>query len=145
AYTRSMHQIKIREEVFLYKKAESKPLNDEELKKTEEIFEQVQALFEKEKIYLDAHLSVESLAEMTAISGHLISKSINTQSGKHFFDYVNSFRIEAAKKMLQDEEALKLYSISGIATQCGFSNKLLSTKLSKNLQAKPLPNTGNRF
>ena len=74
-----------------------------------------------EKLYKDDSLSLQSLAKKITISSHILSQIINEQLDKNFSDFVNSYRIEDAKKMLQeaDEET----SILHICYEVGFNSK----------------------
>ena len=65
------------------------------------------------------------------IQEHLISKAINLCAEMHFFDYVNSFRINEAKELLSDVNLTKKYTIEALSTQCGFSNKTSFNKAFK--------------
>lgn len=131
AYTRTMHIVKVKEEVLVPYKPEPKPLNEDEAKKAQEAFEALEQFFASTRPYLNADLTLDVLSEALDIHSHIISRAINTHSEKHFFDYVNSYRIEEAKSLLMDEEAQKVYTIEGIATMCGFKNKTSFNKAFK--------------
>lgn len=131
AYTRNMHVVKVKEEVLVPYKPEPKPLNEDEAKKAEEAYGLIEKFFNESKPYLDAGLTVDTLSESINLHSHLISRAINTYANKHFFDYVNSYRIEEAKVLLLDKEAQKVYTIEGIAGMCGFSNKTTFNKAFK--------------
>mgnify|MGYP000162098806 CR=1 FL=1 len=75
-------------------------------------------LVNEEKIYIDPNLTIPRLAEKMQIQPYLLSQIINAQFDKSFPDYINSYRIEDAKKLLE-ESSLK---ISSIASDCGFNS-----------------------
>jgi AraC-like DNA-binding protein len=52
----------------------------------------------------------------------VLSAAINQAYGKNFNDFVNTYRVEAVKKMLNDESVQHL-SLLGIAYECGFNSK----------------------
>lgn len=79
--------------------------------------------FETEKPYLNSKLRMETVASSLHQSPHAISNAVNSCSEMHFFDFVNSFRIAHAKKLLSDDEIITQYSQEAIASLCGFSNK----------------------
>lgn len=60
-----------------------------------------QALTEKH-LYLDNELNLQMLAGATEISAHQVSYLINDYWGKNFNEFINSYRIEHAKKLLAD-------------------------------------------
>ncbi len=74
-----------------------------------------------EKLYKDDKLSLQALAKKISISSHILSQIINEQLNKNFSDFVNSYRIEDAKKMLQ--EADEDTSILHICYEVGFNSK----------------------
>ncbi|MEF9477974.1 helix-turn-helix domain-containing protein [Chryseobacterium sp. 1B4] len=76
---------------------------------------------EIQKPYLDSELNLIRLAEMLSVSTHHLSYVINTGFGKNFFQYVNEYRIDHAKKLLKEPDS-KL-SILGIAYESGFNSK----------------------
>lgn len=76
---------------------------------------------ETRKPYLDSELNLIRLAEMLSVSTHHLSYVINTGFEKNFFQYVNEFRVEQAKKLLKETNS-KL-SILGIAYESGFNSK----------------------
>lgn len=135
-YTRAMHYQVIREyEVireFVEKpKADPKILTDEEKEKLRVVYKKIEEYFKKEKPYLSDELNLNELSNSMQIQEHLISKAINLCAEMHFFDYVNSFRINEAKELLSDVNLTKTYTIEALSTQCGFSNKTSFNKAFK--------------
>ncbi|MCD9615411.1 helix-turn-helix domain-containing protein [Chryseobacterium gleum] len=95
-----------------------KLISDEELLR---IKISLQTLMEVQKPYLDSELNLIRLAEMLSVSTHHLSYVINTGFGKNFFQYVNEYRVDYAKKLLKEPDS-KL-SILGIAYESGFNSK----------------------
>lgn len=89
-----------------------------------ELYTKVTAFFETEKIYLNTELKISDVANMLNVPSHQISKCINSCSDMHFFDFVNSYRIEAAKEMINDQEFSRQFTIEYIASKSGFNNKV---------------------
>jgi AraC-like DNA-binding protein len=54
--------------------------------------------------YLDPDLNIFKLAEELNVPRHHVSQAINTQSGKSFYDFINAYRVEEAKRRLQNPE-----------------------------------------
>ena len=81
----------------------------------------VMAYFENEKAYLNPELNMELLAQTLRIPKHQITEVLNTNIGKNFFQFVNTFRVDAVKKMLLDPK--NKFSIEAIGYECGFSSK----------------------
>lgn len=73
-----------------------------------------------EKPYLDAELSLQKLAMGIDLPEKQVSHLINHHLGKHFFDYINEFRIKEAKALLRDQRAL---TVLEILYEVGFNSK----------------------
>ncbi len=89
-----------------------------------ELYNKVTAFFKTEKIYLNTELKISDVANMLNVTSHQISKCINTCSDMHFFDFVNSYRIETAKEMINNEEFSRQFTIEYMASKSGFNNKV---------------------
>ncbi len=77
---------------------------------------------EEEKLYLNEKLSLKEVAEKMNISTNHLSQIINENLEKNFFDFVNSYRVDLAKKKLKDPTNKK-YTIISLSYDCGFSSK----------------------
>lgn len=77
---------------------------------------------ETEKPYIDGDLTVQKLAEKLAVPSNHLSQTINEGLGQSFSDFVNSYRVEEAKRKLVDP-ASKHLSVLGIAEDVGFNSK----------------------
>ena len=88
-----------------------------------ELFERIKAFFELEKVYLNADLKLSKKKKKMAVPAYQISKCINSCSNMHFFDFVNSYRVEAAKALIKTEEINRKYTIEYIAAKSGFNSK----------------------
>ncbi|MCK5148628.1 AraC family transcriptional regulator [bacterium] len=84
--------------------------------------QQLIALMEREKPYLDSELRLASLAEKLNVTPHNLSQVINSFCGKSFFEFVNSFRIDEAQKILSDPNK-QMYKMMTIAYDSGFNSK----------------------
>jgi AraC-like DNA-binding protein len=90
--------------------------------KAKEYLARLQSLMEKEKPYLKSNLTLHQLAEELSISPHNLSEIINKFLNKNFFDYVNYFRIEEVKQILQDPNK-QILTLLSIAYDAGFNSK----------------------
>ena len=79
-------------------------------------------LMETEKVYLEADLSLPALARKTGLSTHELSYVLNEGFGINFFQFINGYRVEEAKRLLCSAQHKHL-SIVGIAFEAGFSSK----------------------
>jgi AraC-like DNA-binding protein len=80
------------------------------------------ALMNDKKPFLDPELSLFKLASQFNISSHLLSYIINKGCDENFYQFVNRYRIEEAKKMIHDPKKEHL-SLMGIAFEVGFNSK----------------------
>jgi AraC-like DNA-binding protein len=90
--------------------------------KHREEFKKVHDLVVSEKKYLEPELSMSSLAETLSISPSHLSKLVNNHSGFSFSDYINSLRVEQAKKLLADPN-FNNYTMVAIGLECGFNSR----------------------
>ncbi|WP_259068048.1 helix-turn-helix domain-containing protein [Mucilaginibacter sp. X4EP1] len=86
------------------------------------IFEKVIRLFDEKKPYLEPKLQLSDIAEALNISTHNLSQTINATTGKPFYDFVNSYRVEHLKKLLEDPLQQK-FTILSMGFESGFNSK----------------------
>ena len=75
-----------------------------------------------EEPYLDCDFSLLKLANALGQSTNHVSQVINTEMKHNFHDMVNTYRIEVAKKLLQNRTKNQK-SILEIAFEVGFASK----------------------
>jgi len=74
------------------------------------------------KAFEDPELSLAQVAKQLQSNPSFISKMVNQGFQQNFNDFVNQFRIEAVKEMLNKGEHKK-QTLLGIAFDCGFNSK----------------------
>jgi AraC-like DNA-binding protein len=79
-------------------------------------------LMDTERLYLENELSLPQLAGEMAVSVHDISYLLNEGFGKNFFQFVNAYRVEEARRLMLSEKHRHL-NILGIAYSAGFNSK----------------------
>ncbi|MFT5299030.1 MAG: AraC-like DNA-binding protein, partial [Colwellia sp.] len=72
--------------------------------------------------FLDPSLSIDSLAKQIEIPNNELSILINRKIGQHFFDFVNTYRINFAAEMLTDKNNHKK-TVMEILLDAGFNSK----------------------
>lgn len=80
------------------------------------------ALMQEEKLYLDSELSLNDLSERMALSVHQLSELINQGHGLNFNDYINQFRVEEFKNLLQQSRFAN-DTLLAVAFEAGFNSK----------------------
>ena len=88
---------------------------------TEQI-QRIKTYMANEEPFLDASLSVQSLSDKLEIPSRELSVLINQELKQHFFDFVNDYRIEKSKQILEDSSKNKL-TILEILYEVGFNSK----------------------
>jgi YesN/AraC family two-component response regulator len=56
----------------------------------------------KEKVFLNSSITLGEIADKLSVVPRYLSQVINELKGQNFYDFVNSYRIEEAKKILSD-------------------------------------------
>lgn len=83
----------------------------------------LEALMQTEQVYVDAELSLPSLAERLGLSTHQLSELMNVRLGKGFSRYLRERRVQAAKTMLCAEPSASVLSVGlgvGFTSQSNF-------------------------
>lgn len=84
-----------------------------------EIAQKLKATMEEHELFRDDELSLNRLSASVAISENYISETLSQHLHTNFFQFVNSYRIEEAKKLLKNSDML----VSSIAYEVGFKSK----------------------
>lgn len=94
-------------------------------------------IMDDKKPFLDPELSLFKLASQLNISSHLLSYVINKGCDENFYQFINRYRIEEAKKMIQDP-GMQHLSLMGIAFEVGFNSKtVFNTTFKKSTNQTP--------
>jgi AraC-like DNA-binding protein len=104
-------------------------INEAELQRWKE---RLETLMRDESPYLDPELTLPVLAQRLGTNASILSAVINGAFGKNFNDFVNTYRVEAVKKMMQDP-ANSHYSLLGIGLACGFNSKSTFNRVFKKM------------
>jgi AraC-like DNA-binding protein len=83
---------------------------------------QLSSLMENEKLFLDNDLNLPAVAEKLGVSIHETSFLINETTKDNFYNFINKYRVEEAKKLLASSKMDEL-NILGIAFASGFNSK----------------------
>lgn len=83
--------------------------------------QQLTALMENERTWLDAGLTLPKLSSLVQCPVNHLSQVINAGFGMSFFDYLNSYRIEEAKRILRQQDK-PCPPILTVAFEVGFNS-----------------------
>lgn len=88
------------------------------------IMEKLDQWMQDKKIYKDPELNLDTLSEMTKISRHQISETLNHYLGKSYYAYINEYRIKEVIILLDKckKQGIKP-NILTIAFEMGFNSK----------------------
>ena len=118
--------------VFLYKRHPLVKNGNEKVKYNnshlnpvyvKECIKNLDYLMQVEKVYRDEHISLQSLSRKLSVTPHQLSRILNEKVKKNFPDFVNTYRVEEAKKLLR-EPGRSSRKILTIAFDVGFNTKV---------------------
>ena len=89
-------------------------------KKAQTLMEAMEALFMTKAIYKESSLKCSDVDVQLNIPNYQLSQAINSATGSNFNNYVNTYRVEAAKKLLREKPG---FTIEAIGKECGFQSK----------------------
>lgn len=81
---------------------------------------ELQQLMNRDKLFLDTTLTIDSLSARIKTSRHHLSQVLNEKLNKTYGDYITALRLQEACKRLSDPSNLR-YTIAAIAHDSGFS------------------------
>ncbi len=110
---------------IIISETEARPETKKKLILDEKLGYYIQSLenfMDKEKPHLDPEISLIRMADQFKTSPHQLSYLINTGFEENFFQFVNRYRVEEAKRMMLDPAHNHL-TLVGIAHEAGFNSK----------------------
>lgn len=93
-----------------------------EEKPSESAIDLVRAAMETDKVYLHQNLNIEQFAARLQMPIKEVSAVINKHFGTNFFEFINSYRVEEAKRLLADP-AMGEQTILDVLLEAGFNSK----------------------
>lgn len=101
-------------------------LSKHKQEENKEVYEQVSKEIERhmveEKTFLDSDITLRTFAKRVGVSSRLISKTINEMGYKNFNMYLNHYRVEEFKTLIESEKYRK-YSNTALAKEAGFNSR----------------------
>lgn len=90
------------------------------------------AFMETDRLYREEDLSLRRLAEKAGLPLGHVSQIINERTGGNFYDFVNGYRVEEAKRLLRDPRRGG-EKILTVAFDVGFNSKVAFNRVFKRL------------
>ncbi|MBF9143782.1 helix-turn-helix transcriptional regulator [Hymenobacter properus] len=94
--------------------------------------EKLLRLMAEEQPWLEPELTLTELAHRLRTHPALLSKVINAGCGQNFNDFVNTYRVQEARRKLADPRFAH-YSLVGVALESGFNSKSTFNRVFKKL------------
>lgn len=88
----------------------------------EAIKQKLLTLMETTQPYLNSKLTIGDMAQQLHLSPYYLSQVINEKLQVNFLDFINVYRINAAKAMLANQK-MAHYTVRAIAYEAGFHSK----------------------
>ena len=93
------------------------------------------ALMAAEQPWLEPELTLTELAQRLRTNPGLLSRVINAGCGQNFSDFVNTYRVQEARRKLADARYAH-YSLVGVALESGFNSKSTFNRVFKKLSGQ---------
>lgn len=101
---------------------EVKHEDTEKLKEDQTEYENLCQHIKKQRLFANPKLNLRVLSESVKMNEKEISRLINQQSNQNFYQFINHFRIEEFKNLLNSPKASQL-TLLGLAEEAGFNSK----------------------
>lgn len=88
---------------------------------TSAILRRLEEYMESSKPYLIPTLTLPELSKQINVSPHHLSQILNERLSQNFFEFINSFRVKEAKRLLKDPQCRHL-TLAAIGYDAGFNS-----------------------
>ena len=96
--------------------------------KSDNLYRELTRLMEEEKLYKNPTFTREELLEKLKTNRTYLSQIIKTYTGKNYSQFINSYRIKEAIKILSDPQNAD-YSLKNLSSEIGFMSPTTFSKL----------------
>lgn len=114
-----LHQTEEIEKANNKQQAQKQGLSDSRI---EEILVKVVEAMDREKLYQEPELTLQDLSTRLKFPSYQVSTAINEGMKKSFYDLVNGYRVEEAKRLLMNPKN-RDYTILSVGFEAGFNSK----------------------
>lgn len=94
---------------------------------------QIEKIMQETKIYCNANLTLNDLSSAVEIPARKLSQLIKAQYQKNFYEFINAYRVEEAKRMLKSTE-YRYRTIMEVYLDAGFNSKSVFNEFFKNAE-----------
>ncbi|MEQ9424524.1 MAG: helix-turn-helix domain-containing protein [Cyclobacteriaceae bacterium] len=96
-------------------------ISSADITRLKEIMEIVDEKVNADRLYTNPELKISDVAELVRIPIHQISAAINQVRSQNFFEYINTYRINAVKENMANPE-YRNFTLMAIANEFGFNS-----------------------
>ena len=100
-------------------KSQKAGLNDSRIN---EIITKLRDVLDGKKLYQQPELTLQELAKNLNFPSHQVSLAINEGMKKSFYDLINGYRVDEAKRLLLDPESIN-FTVLSVGFEAGFNSK----------------------
>ncbi|MFA7686820.1 MAG: AraC family transcriptional regulator [Moheibacter sp.] len=112
--------VELAQSPFVFELSEQEEEKAETANPMKRIFEKLVHLMETEKTYKEPNLTVNNIAKQIQTNRNYLSNSITTYANTNFNNFINSYRIREAKRMILQNPDLTL---NEVMYTCGFNSR----------------------
>lgn len=116
-----VHDTALSEDSSTVKDNEKECSSEITIRKSRALYEKICHLVEEERLYASITFTRDMLIERLGTNATYLSRAIKDVSGKNYSQFMNSYRIEEAIRLLTDPDNIKM-SLKEIMTECGFTS-----------------------
>lgn len=87
-----------------------------------ELHQELKRLMTEDGLYKKSDLSIDDLSSKLGVHPNYLSQVINQKEKKHFYDFVNTYRIDEFKRLIAMQKNQQ-FTLLSLAYDCGFSSK----------------------
>lgn len=97
---------------------------------TLQVYKKTEQYIQENKSYLNGTLTLNEMAQELGFPQRQLSNSINSITGKSFIHYLNSYRVDHLKRLLDDPQK-QHFTILSLAEESGFNSKTTLVRIFK--------------
>lgn len=92
-----------------------------------DLVSRLKEMMETDKPHLKHHITLEALADKLNVSPRVLSAMLNRSFGKNFFEFINDYRVQEAKRLLSDpawadQPMVEIFGEAGFSSKSAFNN-----------------------
>lgn len=118
---------------FQIKLTEETAVTIEEYEEHNKQFSEMSNIIIERELFKDPNLDLRTLSDQLDMKEKEVSRLIKLNTQKNFYHYINQFRVEDFKKLLNSSKASQL-TLLGLAMEAGFSSKSTFYSVFKNTE-----------